>query len=298
MQTIYLDISNKGVVPAIYAKQGDVGRKFLIKLTNNGEVYHIPDGVTFSVWYSGASGEGNYTHIDDTSAFSVSGNAITVELITQMLTNAGDGLLCLVMNGVDGSQLATWNIPYIADAVPGMGSEAAEQYFTAFSEVIKNLPYPDISLTASGKAADAAAVGAALSQKLTATESKDHPGCYYLLNDGVVEWINPPMLEGVEYRTIYRRSGKPEYTKILAPEQCPANESKSIPHGINNVYTIEAEFTWKANEETTKGNAYFVNGVLGAYAWAKAENVGIRSVSVDTTGASVSILLRYTKISD
>jgi hypothetical protein len=202
------------------------------------------------------------------------------------------------MNGADGSQIATWNIQCVTEPVPGMGSQTAEQYFTAFSEAIKNLPYPDISLTASGKAADAAAVGAALNEKLTAIESTNYPGCYYIINDGIVEWINPPMIEGVEYRTIYRRGGKPEYTKILSPEQSPANESKSISHGINNVDKIEAEFTWTANEETANGNAYFVNGALGAYAWATAENVGIRSVSVDTTGASVSILLRYTKISD
>ena len=29
MQTIYLGISNKGVYPCIYAKQSEVGRKFL-----------------------------------------------------------------------------------------------------------------------------------------------------------------------------------------------------------------------------------------------------------------------------
>lgn len=139
MQTIYLDISNKGIIPAIHAKQGDVGRKFLIKLTNSGEVYHIPDGVAFSVWYSGASGEGNYTHISDRSAFVIDGNTVTVELITQMLNNAGEGKLCLVMSGADGSNLASWNIPYAIEHVPGMDSDAAEQYYTAFSETAKQV---------------------------------------------------------------------------------------------------------------------------------------------------------------
>ena len=134
MQTIYLDISNKGVIPTIYAKQGDVGRRFLIKLTNNGEVYRIPDGVAFSVWYSGASGEGNYTAIGNRGAFYIEDNSVIVELITQMLANEGTGVLCLVMSGVDGSQIATWNINYIVENLPGVDSEAAQQYYTAFSE--------------------------------------------------------------------------------------------------------------------------------------------------------------------
>lgn len=163
MQTINLNLYKKTIIPVLYAKQGEVGRKFQVVFADG-----IPDGVAFSVWYSGASGEGNYTHIGDVSAFTIDGSTVTVELITQMLTNAGAGLLCLVMSGADGSQIGTWNIPYMVEPVPGMGSAAAEQYFTAFSEAIQNLPYPDVSLTAAGKAADAAAVGTALAGKAPA----------------------------------------------------------------------------------------------------------------------------------
>lgn len=44
-------------------------------------------------------------------------------------------------------------------------------------------------------------------------ESKDYPGCYYRVVDGEMEWINPPMLEGVEYRTTERWLGYPVYVK-------------------------------------------------------------------------------------
>lgn len=134
MQTINLNINKKTVIHVLCAKQGDVGRKFQVVFTDG-----IPEGVAFSLWYSGTSGEGNYTHIGDVSAFTIDGNVVTVELITQMLTNAGEGLLCLVMSGADGAQLGTWNIPYMVESVPGMGSAAAEQYYTAFSE-LKHLP--------------------------------------------------------------------------------------------------------------------------------------------------------------
>ena len=85
MQTIYLDISNKGVIQTIYAKQGDVGRKFEVILNDSGLPYVHTSGSAFSVWYSGTSGEGNYTDIGDKSAFSVNGNKVAVELISQML---------------------------------------------------------------------------------------------------------------------------------------------------------------------------------------------------------------------
>lgn len=170
MQTIYLDISNKGVIPTIYAKQGDVGRKFQVVLTDSGLPYSPASGSAFSVWYAGASGDGNYTEIGDKSAFSVNGNKVTVEMIAQMLSNDGDGVLSLVLNDPNANQISTWNIPYICESVPGADSEEAKDYYTAFSKAVENLPYPDTSLSVAGKAADAAAVGAALSGKAPALD--------------------------------------------------------------------------------------------------------------------------------
>lgn len=168
MQTIYLDISNKGVIPTIYAKQGDVGRKFQVVLTDSGLPYVPTGGSAFSVWYSGASGEGNYTDIGDKSAFDVSGNRVIVEMISQMLSNDGDGVLTIVLNDPIGNQISTWNIPYFCEPVPGAESEEARNYYTAFSQAVENLPYPDASLSVAGKVADAAAVGVGLAGKAPA----------------------------------------------------------------------------------------------------------------------------------
>lgn len=46
-------------------------------------------------------------------------------------------------------------------------------------------------------------------------ESIDYPGCYYRMVNGVVEWFNPPMLLGDEYRTQERYLGKPVYRKLI-----------------------------------------------------------------------------------
>ena len=165
----------------ISAKQGDVGRKFKAVITDNGDPYPIGSGTVFSVWYSGTSGEGNYTAIGQNSAFLVSGNTVEVELITQMLLVKGGGVLCLVMNDENGKQIGFWNIPYIAEVVPGFESAEAIQNFTAFSETVMKLAdlvkkaseaveklSIDDTLTRAGAAADAQAVGSALNEKAPA----------------------------------------------------------------------------------------------------------------------------------
>lgn len=134
MQTIRLDICRYQVSEGICVKQGDVGRKFQVKITDCGEDYAIPTGAKLSVWYSGTSGEGNYSEINGVSAFQVEGNTVTVEMIAQMMMNKGGGTLCLIIHRADGGQLGMWSIPYLVEGVPGMNSAAAENYYTALSE--------------------------------------------------------------------------------------------------------------------------------------------------------------------
>ena len=56
---------------------------------------------------------------------------------------------------------------------------------------------------------------------LNEAEDAQHPGCYYHKGNG--EWLNPPMVDGEEYRTTERWMGKPVLTKIVAFK--PTSES-------------------------------------------------------------------------
>lgn len=134
MQTFTLDISHKGVVPLLVIKQRNVGTKILANITDNGKEFTIPEDAVWSVWFSGASGKGNYTSIDGRSAFTVESNTVTVELIIQMLNNPGPGQMSLVMNSMEGDQLGLWNIPYYVECLPGANGSAAENYYAAFHE--------------------------------------------------------------------------------------------------------------------------------------------------------------------
>ena len=134
MQTIYLDISNKGVIPCIQAKQSEVGRKFLAVITDNGVPYNIPSNSLLSVWYEGDTDAGNYSSIEEKSAFSIDGNKVAVELVAQMLLKPGKGELCLSITHGDGGETNTWNIPYNVEYKPGAGSAVPTEYYTALTE--------------------------------------------------------------------------------------------------------------------------------------------------------------------
>lgn len=185
MQTIYLDISNKGVLPTIYAKQGDVGRKFLAFITDNGAIVSGLESPVFSVWYEGASGSGNYSAIDDRPAVVFDGKKAEIEMIAQMLVNEGKGQMTIVLNDALGKQIGLWNIEYCVEPVAGQGSEEAKGYFTALSEtaaraiaaaeMAENAAagfYIDNTLTQEGASADAKATGEKIELLQDALDSK------------------------------------------------------------------------------------------------------------------------------
>ena len=137
MQSIKLDISQKNNVPHLYVKQRDVRHKFAIELYENGVPYTVDENNTFAVWYSGASGEGNYTEIGDETACIAEGNKIIVQMIMQMLQNPGDHEMCVVMYGQDNEQKGFWNVSYYVEEIPGADSEGATAYYNAFLDAQK-----------------------------------------------------------------------------------------------------------------------------------------------------------------
>lgn len=142
MQTIYLDISKKSIIPPINAKQNDSGRKFKVFLFDGGIPYNADEAVNFSLWYAGESGDGNYDTVAEESAFYVEGNSVVVELSPQMLKNPGSGQMCLTMSDADNRTIGLWNITYEVEAMPGYPSDQKKPY------------YPRIVRTVNGVAPD------------------------------------------------------------------------------------------------------------------------------------------------
>lgn len=87
------------------------------------------------------------------------------------------------------------------------------------------------------------------------TEDKDNPGCYFRMVGDEKEWINPPMLTGVEYRTTERHYGKPVYTTRIefsptTDDQVPPTGEFQFNHNIPNI------------ERCFRCNGFYDNGFL------------------------------------
>lgn len=79
-------------------------------------------------------------------------------------------------------------------------------------------------------------------------EDPNNPGCYYHMVDGVQEWLNPPLLIGIEYRTIERYNGKPVYEKLVDFGALP-NTSYKFVLVDSNAQVIRA--SGKTSDERT-----------------------------------------------
>ena len=196
------------------------------------------------------------------------------------------------------------------------GTETA--FNTALKEVPGHIGDGDIHVTAEQKTAWNGSVRYDAAQSLTdaqktrargnisamqGIESTDHPGCYYVLNDSKVEWINPPMSVGVEYRTTERYLGKPVYVKALSISSLPNNSNTSV--------NIAAKSDGSADETIRAITAYGVtsNGnSIPAWAWSRDPTKKIYlqlylwiiylSTTFDASSEGATIVVKYTKTTD
>lgn len=125
-------------------------------------------------------------------------------------------------------------------------------------------------------------------------ESADYPGCIYRkLADGTVEWVNPPMAIGVEYRTIERYSGKPVYAQIVNFGTLPNVSTKRLNHNIQNISSAIAVYGQSQDQALTVGA--FSGGITAI----NADNTQIvitTSQNLSAYGAYVAV--KYTKTTD
>lgn len=128
---------------------------------------------------------------------------------------------------------------------------------------------------------------------LPATEDSAHPGCYYLLANGTLEWINPPMLLDEEYRTTERHNGKPVFTKLIAFGVLPNATEKVVGH---NIYDLDLPLSVSV---VAKSDSWSFT-LPSSYANETAVLFNSHGVQVTTTidrsTYSAFALLRYTKL--
>ena len=136
-------------------------------------------------------------------------------------------------------------------------------------------------------------------------ESTDYPGCYYRLVNGVVEWVNPPMQLGKEYRTIKRYRGKPIYTMSVDCKTGPTagnNTSTYIAIGetvaAENVLSVkgfaEGGFTLPPGSNYTSAGVYIVAKPSVGTSPKNQITVNVAS-AVDYSSQHIYAVIEYTK---
>ena len=138
-------------------------------------------------------------------------------------------------------------------------------------------------------ATNKAYVDGEVAKRAPAVESKEYPGCYYRIVDGVTEWINPPMVAGVEYRTTERKNGNVVYAKMIDFGVLPNNSTKSVYIGVKYTDILSID------------NIYYNSKVNASYTVEQSvvcavyqNNINITTQS-DMTHDSAKIIVKYTK---
>lgn len=104
------------------------------------------------------------------------------------------------------------------------------------------------------------------------------------------EWINPPTLLGVEYRTVERYNGKPVYAKAINFGQAPNATYKDVSHGIEN-------FSQLVSYTGMMGGANLIETPALDSIQINASNIRI-TTNTDVSASYVYLVLRYTKTTD
>ncbi len=131
-------------------------------------------------------------------------------------------------------------------------------------------------------------------------ESADYSSCYYVLNGSTVEWINPPMNLGVEYRTTERYLGKPVYAQLMNWGNAPAQGSMktvAIPSNSENQQLVWAILT---NYGITFPK-YKTDGTLSMYIYVAVGSAQFQIYSPGedrSANGVIYALVKYTKKTD
>lgn len=126
------------------------------------------------------------------------------------------------------------------------------------------------------------------------TESAEYPGCYYRVVNDQTEWINPPLVEGEEYRTVRRYKGATVFEKILNIGNLPDSTAAiRVAHGITGASEFPAVKVI-ATAASSVNRLVFDYGGGTAKAWVEGSNVVV-DATADLSDYTGIACLEYIK---
>jgi len=123
---------------------------------------------------------------------------------------------------------------------------------------------------------------------------------------GPIEWVNPPMAVGVEYRTVERFQGKPVYVKTINMGNLPGNAVKQANFQSNNVVDKIVSVTGQCTSDSGVGISMPYHTGSGpnleTVIYIGAATIGKTQIVTflrDYSGyKDASITVKYTKLAD
>nr|DAQ74580.1 MAG TPA: hypothetical protein [Caudoviricetes sp.] len=109
---------------------------------------------------------------------------------------------------------------------------------------------------------------------------------------GPLEWINPPMQLGIEYRTTERHNVKPVYKKAVNTGALSAGTSKSVAHGVENINLRLSALYGINNDGDNLVSNPGITGIL-----VDGSNITITTAAGFSTSNSW-VVIAYTKTTD
>lgn len=181
-----------------------------------------------------------------------------------------------------GEEDFTFHVPVVAEE--GVFDGEGKQAFVPSSRTVCGYPLTaDITLTP-------ADIGT-----LPFVESQAHPGCYCRDVLGETEWLNPPMVEGIEYRTARRWGGLPVYVQRLLIESLPNDGTANIPLELPAEQILECRNAIRTDAGYLVQSPYFTaSGSLLIKHLFTGKNLQISTTS-DYRGAVANFTVYYVK---
>lgn len=139
---------------------------------------------------------------------------------------------------------------------------------------------------------------------LPAIEDSDNPGCYYRMVGEVQEWINPPMVLGVEYRTIYRHNGNPVYKIAWPAGDFPNNTTKTVEVNTGTPGAVKSINSYAVLDEAGTqiqglygGGQFLTSNFLGMFLQndSNGGKFGVALGSSRTVNNTATIFIDYTR---
>ena len=105
------------------------------------------------------------------------------------------------------------------------------------------------------------------------------------------EWVNPPMLLGVEYRTTERYNGKPVYVKLVDFGLLPNNTTKTVSYEENASLCIDVKMilsgqSWKV-----------INSIISRFTGSR-DSIMVTTIVDGSVYGTANVSVKYTKTTD